>query len=114
MLVIQHNCRKAYAVTIAALELGLELGAGLVCLQEPYVEGTFSHTGFLLYWPEGERRDCRVATAVRRGQGPNLRTEARLDLARHPYLLVLDVTEGPRLTRVVNCYDNWLGEGAVW
>ena len=114
MLVIQHNCRKTYAVTIAALETGIELGVGLVCLQEPYIDRVFSHPGYLMYWPEGAREDCRVAVAVRKGQGPGLRVEARSDLANHPYIMVLDMAEGPRTTRVVNCYDNWVGEGRVW
>ncbi|KAJ5453717.1 uncharacterized protein N7458_004673 [Penicillium daleae] len=29
MRILQHNCRKTYAITIAALEAGLQLGAGL-------------------------------------------------------------------------------------
>ena len=38
MRLLQHNCRKTYAVTIAALEAGLKLGVGLACLQEPYID----------------------------------------------------------------------------
>jgi hypothetical protein len=52
MLVIQHNCRRAYAITIAALEAGLERQAGIICLQEPYIEREFRHGGYLIYWPE--------------------------------------------------------------
>jgi len=43
MRLLQHNCRKTYAVTIAALEAGLELGVGLACLQEPYIDMEFRH-----------------------------------------------------------------------
>lgn len=46
MLVLQHNCRQTYAVTIAALETGLELGVGLACLQEPYINDEFRHGGY--------------------------------------------------------------------
>lgn len=46
MLVLQHNCRQTYAVTIAALEAGLELGVGLACLQEPYINDEFRHGGY--------------------------------------------------------------------
>jgi len=53
MLVIQHNYRKTYATTIAALETGLTLNAALICLQEPYVgQNYISHPGYTIYWPE--------------------------------------------------------------
>ena len=57
MLVLQHNCRWTYAVNIAALELGLQLGVGLACIQEPYIDRDFSHPGYLFYWPEWARKD---------------------------------------------------------
>jgi len=84
MLVLQHNCRKAYPVTIAALELGLQLGVGMVCLQEPYIGSDFSHGGYWLYWPGGERRKNRVVIAVRRDLLEQLIFEARTDLMDHP------------------------------
>lgn len=121
MLVLQHNCRRAYAITIAALELGLQLGVGLACLQEPYIDRDFTHGGYLLYWPEkGERREKRVVIAVRRDIPNQLAIEARTDLLDHPYLMVLDIwelsraQERARRTRIVNCYDNWLGAGHCW
>jgi hypothetical protein len=46
MRILQHNCRKTYAVTIAALEAGLELGVSLACLQEPYIDREFRHGGY--------------------------------------------------------------------
>jgi hypothetical protein len=122
MLVVQHNCRKAYPVTIAALESGLQLGADLVCLQEPYIMRDFSHSGYLIHWPEeGARKNARVAVAVRRDTLNKRIIEARTDLINHPYFLVVDVWDlergsrkQVRRTRVVNCYDNWIGEGQVW
>ena len=67
MRLLQHNCRKTYAVTVAALEAGLELGVGLACLQEPYIDTEFRHGGYQIYWPEsGSRRDRRVAVAIQR------------------------------------------------
>ena len=120
MLVLQHNCRRAYAITIAALELGLQLGVGLACLQEPYIDRDFSHGGYLLYWPEGGRRDCRVVIAVRRDLLDQLIIEARTDLISHPYILTVDIwdldraREKARRTRVINCYDNWVGASRCW
>ena len=91
MLVLQHNCRRAYAITIAALELGLQLGVGLACLQEPYIDRDFCHGGYLLYWPKGGRRSCRVVIAVRRDLLDQLIIEARTDLISHPYILTVDI-----------------------
>ena len=99
-------------MTIAALELGLQLGVGLACLQEPYIDRDFNHRGYLLYWLEEERRSCRVAIAVHKDLLDQLIIEARTDLISHPYILVVDIwdlgraQERVRKTRVVNCYDN--------
>jgi len=94
MLVIQHNCRKAYAITIAALEAGLERNAALICLQEPYIgqKQTISHPGYTLYWPEaGELKDKRVTIAVRRDLMTQTIIESRTDIIDHPYALALDI-----------------------
>jgi len=124
MLVIQHNCRKAYAITIAALETGLKLGAAIICIQEPYIGKlyTISHPGYSLYWPEeGEKRDKRVAIAVRRELASQLILEARTDLLDHPYALALDIWElnrdtrvKKRRTRLINIYDNQIGLGTCY
>ena len=123
MLIVQHNCRRAYAITIAALESGLRVGAALVCLQEPYVDREFGHGGYVIQWPEkGSRRDCRVAVAVRKDLLNAMSTDIRTDLVDHPYFLAIDVWElapGPtkrrlRRTRLVNVYDNIVGMGRPW
>jgi ribonuclease HI len=121
MRVVQHNCRKTYPVTIAALEAGLELEVGLVCLQEPYIKREFRHGGYQIFWPEaGLHKTRRVATAIRRDLFSRVIVEPRTDLVNHPYFLVLDIWELDRAgeknrrTRVINCYDNWLGAGCCW
>ena len=121
MRILQHNCRKTYAVMIAALEAGLELGVGLVCLQEPYIDREFRHGGYQIYWPEaGELRNRRVTMAIRRDLFNRTTVEARTDLINHPYIMVLDIWElgrageRARRTRVINCYDNRLGVGHCW
>jgi len=92
MRVIQHNCRKTYAVTIAALEAGLDLQVEIVCLQEPYIDGDFRHGAYAIYWPEkGERRDKRVAIAVRRDLLNRLSLDLQTDLVNHPYIMAMDV-----------------------
>jgi hypothetical protein len=123
LLVIQHNCRQTYAVTIAAFEAGLQLGAGLVCLQEPYVAKELQHPGFVTYWPEkGERKEQRAAIGVRRDLLTKLNFDLRTDLVSHPYVIAVDIWELDnsvwkrriRRTRVVNCYDNWIRENRSW
>ena len=68
MLIIQHNCKKASAITIAALETGLKYNAAFVCLQEPYTgQNPISHPGYTLYWPEtGKQNEKRVSIAIKR------------------------------------------------
>jgi hypothetical protein len=122
MLVIQHNCRKAYAVVIAALETGIQRKAEIVCFQEPFVAREFSHPGYVCYWPqEGARRDARVVVAVRRDLLSSQAVEVRTDLINHPYMLAVNIWELERSskrrlrrTRIINCYDNWIGEGQCW
>src|ERR1700709_2943609 len=94
MRILPHNCRKTYAVTIAALEAGLELGVSLECLQEPYIDREFRHGGYQIYWPEaGAHRNRRVAVAIRRDLFDRTTVEARTDLINHPYLMALDIWE---------------------
>ena len=110
MLVLQHNCARTSAVVHTALEAALEAGAEIACLQEPPVgKHDISHPGFLFYWPEGPREHARVVTAVRRDIVINVVIEARTDLVNHPYFIAVDIVEQGRRTRVVNCYDSWLG-----
>jgi hypothetical protein len=124
MLVIQHNCRKAYAITIAALEAGLERNAAFICLQEPYIgrNQNISHPGYTLFWPEaGVLQDKRVTIAVRRDLMAQLIVEARTDLIDHPYALALDIWDlhrdtraKKRRTRLINIYDNKIGLGTCY
>jgi hypothetical protein len=123
MIIIQHNCRKASAITIAALETGLKRNAAFVCLQEPYIGQKFiSHPGYILYWPEiGKQNEKRVAIAVKRDITAQLIIEARTDLVNHPYALVLDIWDihsyiktKKRRTRLINIYDNRIGLGTCY
>ena len=109
MRVLQHNCNRRYAYVQAALQACLEAGAGIACLQEPG-DMEVSHPGFLFYRPSGPYKTCRVVTAVRRDLVDRIVVEARTDLVDHPYCLVVDIREQGRCTRVVNCYDAWLGQ----
>jgi hypothetical protein len=64
MLIIQHNCGRTYPATLGALEAGIERQIGIICLQEPYILNDFSHPGYLLYWPGGEKQDQQVLMAI--------------------------------------------------
>jgi hypothetical protein len=116
MLIIQHNCGRTYPATLGALEAGIEWQIGIICLQEPYILNNFSHPGYLLYWPGGEKQDQRVLMAIRKDLIRAVRIENRTDLVDHPYLQAVDIWEAPiisrhapRRTRIVNCYDVWIG-----
>jgi hypothetical protein len=118
MLVIQHNCRKAYAITIAAFEIGLTLNAAFICLQEPYIDiHSFSYLGYKIRWPEkGKNSEKRVLIAIRKDLLAKIITESRSDLVNHPYFLAIDIWElhsqskkKMRKTRLINCYDARIG-----
>ena len=93
MIVIQHNCRKTYAITIAILETALERRAGVVCLQEPYIRTwEISHLGFTLYWPEAEKRkEIRVAVAIKRDVLSCYILEHRTDLINSTHIQCINI-----------------------
>ncbi|KAJ5547480.1 hypothetical protein N7513_003554 [Penicillium frequentans] len=92
MCILQHNCRKTYAITIAAFEAGLELGATVVCLQEPYVAKNSDTRDIRVTGPKrGAQSNRRVAVAIRRGLYTQLMVEARTDLVDHFYIMVIGV-----------------------
>ena len=124
MLIIEQNCGKGYEYTISTLEARLGLDAVVVCIQKPFLGNrSILHFGFNLYWPSGtdNRKVMRVLTAVRKDILHKVTVENRTDLVSHPYCIVLDIRElNPvsgeysRKTRVVNLYDNKIGNGCVW
>jgi hypothetical protein len=93
MLIIQHNYKQAYSITIAAFEIGLALNAAFIYLQEPYVGVyTFSHPDYEIKWPEkGENKEKRVLIIIRKDLLTKVITEIRSDLVNHPYVLTLDI-----------------------
>jgi hypothetical protein len=120
MLVVQHNCRKAHAITIAALETGLALKAEIVCLQEPYIGvNSVTHGGYVILWPEtGPKDKKRVMIAIQKDLLNRLIIEPKTDLINHPYALALDIWDihhitrkKIRRTRLINIYDNIVNTG---
>ncbi len=122
MLSVQDNCGQRYESTVMALETGLSVEAGVVMIQEPSIGSReISHSGFNFYWPQGERKNIRVMTAVRRTLVDKIVVDHRTDLINHPYFMLLEIQElDPRSkrlgrkTRVVNAYDNRVGRGCTW
>lgn len=122
MLVVQHNCGRGYESTIAALETSLSIGARIACLQEPFIGNrSISHSAFNFYWPGGLRNEARVLTAVKKELMSRIVVGNRTDLVDHPYFLALDIRDidsrknkPARRTRVVNSYDNRVGQGCTW
>jgi hypothetical protein len=92
------------------LEAVLEASAEIAYLQESLVgKHDISYLGFLFYWPEGLREYTHIMTTVRQDIVVNMVIKARTDLVNHPYFIAIDIVERGRRTRVVNCYDSWLG-----
>ena len=122
MLLVQNNCGKGYEATITALQNAIDLGAGIVCIQEPFIgKRDLQHNAFVIMWPEGERKDARVLTAVRRDILNRVVVDNKSDLGSHPYIMIVDVRRNDpinrelgRRTRIVNIYDQNLGRGCTY
>jgi hypothetical protein len=113
--VVQHNCRKAYVIIIAALETGLALKTEIMCLQKPYIEiNNITHGGYTILWPETEPKDKkRVLIIIRKDLQNNLIIEPRTDLINYSYALALDIWDihyitrrKIKRTRLINVYNN--------
>lgn len=122
MRIVQHNCQRNYAVCQATFQVGLDIGAEILCLQEPYLgEKGMVHPAYEFRFSNiGETRQQRVAVGVRKDIQGRIVVESRSDIIEHPYIQVLDVWEldiqkkKKRKSRIVNVYDNWIGEGQPW
>ena len=121
MLVVQHNCGQGYKSTVMALETALSVGAGIVMIQEPFIGSReLCHSGFNFYWPQGERKEIRVMTAIKKDLGDKISVDHRTDLIHHRYFMLLQIckidpqSKRPgRKTRIVNVYDNRVGKGCT-
>ena len=122
MLIIQHNYGRGYESTVTTLETALNIGAGLVCLQEPFLGNKdIAHSAFNFYWLGRVRADARVLTAVKKELRNKIIVENRTDLVDYLYLVALDIwdidKQSNRLTsrtRVINIYDNRVGQRCTW
>lgn len=92
MLVVQHNCGQGYEITIMALETALSIGAGMVMLQEPFIVAReISHSTFNFYWPQAERKEIRVMSAIQKKLSNKLVVEHKTDLINHTYVMLLEI-----------------------
>lgn len=122
MLVVQHNCGQGYESTIAALERTISTEAGIVCLKETFIRNrNITHSAFNFYQPCGLRTEARVLTAVKKELVNKIMVENRTNLVNHLYFLVLDIRDldgksyrPTRRARVINIYDNRVGQGCTW
>ena len=77
-----------------ALETALSIKVGIVMLQESFIGNReISHSAFNFYWPQGERSEIRVVTALRIDLMDKLIIENRTDLVNHPYFILLIIRE---------------------
>ncbi len=121
MLVVKHNFGQGYESTIAALETSLSIGAGIACLQQLFIGNrSISHSAFNFYWPRGLRNEAQVLTAVKKELVSRIVVDKMTDLVDHTYFLALDIRDidsrknkRERQTKVVNSYDNRVGQGCT-
>lgn len=123
MLIVQHNCGRGYESTITTLETALSIGAGIVMLQEPFIGSReICHSAFNFYWPQtGQRNEMRVMTTIKKDVMNKAVIDHRTDLVNHPYFMVFEMREidlrskkPGKKTRIVNVYNNRVGQGCTW
>lgn len=94
MLVVQHNCNRGYESTIASLETAISTGAGIVCLQKPFIANrNITHSAFNFYWPGGSRTEACILTAEKKELVNKIIVENRSDLVDNPYFLGLHIRD---------------------
>ena len=94
MLIVQHKYEREYENIVTALEIALNIGVGIVMLQEPFIGNwELSHRAFNFYWPQGDRTTIRVMTAVRKDLLSKIIVEHRTDLINHPYFMLLEIRD---------------------
>lgn len=113
-----HTFSLQYRIPRSALSIG----AWLICLQEPFLGNkNIAHSALNFYRLGGVRSEARVLTAVKKDLVNKITVENRSDLVDHPYFLALDIRDidrqlnkPTRRTRVINVYDNRVGQGCTW
>lgn len=81
---------------------------------------SISHSIFNFYWPGRKRTEARVLMIVKKELMDKIIVENQMDLINHPYFLTLDIQEinsevrPGKWTRVVNIYDNQVGQEHTW
>lgn len=123
MLEVKQNCWKEYEYTISAFEASLGLEALVIYIQKSFFgKKSLAYARFNLYWPSGidNCKDMQVLIAVKKDILNKIIIENQTDLANHPYCVVLDIKKlnlvfGKyfRTTRVLNLYDNKIGNRYV-
>ena len=99
MLIIKYDCGRGYESTVMALETALIIKVGMVRLQEPFISNReISHSAFNFYWPQGDRSEIRVVTAIRKDLMDKLVVENRTDLVNHPYFILLEIQKLDQLS----------------
>ncbi len=122
ILIVQHNCRRRYKSIVMALETVLDIRAGIMLLQEPFIGNwELVHSAFNFYWPLKDRTAIKIMTVIRKDLLDKIVIEHRTDLVNQPYFIFLKIRDlgqrskrPGRKTRVLNVYDNRVGQGCTW
>lgn len=72
--------------------MAISIGAGIICLEEPFIRNkNIIYSAFHFYWLGRSRNKARVLTAVKKELANRIIVESELDLLDHPYFLALDI-----------------------
>ena len=74
------------------LETALSVEVSIVIIQELFIGNKeISHSKFNFFWPQGERKNIRVMTVVRKNLADKIIVDHRTDIINHLYFLLIEI-----------------------
>lgn len=118
-----QNARKTTQyVSQASFQVGVEIGAEIIYLQESYIGAeSLIHPAYEFRLSKiGELRQQQFTVDIKMDIAERIIVESRSDIIDHPYIQVMDVQEldsikkKKKRTRTANLYDNGVRENLIW
>lgn len=94
MLVIKHNCEPRYKSTMIALEIALDIQAGIILLQEPFIGNwKLVYSAFNFYWLQRDKTAIRVMMVVKKDLLNKIVIEYKTDLVNYSYFIFFEIQD---------------------
>lgn len=92
MLVIQYNYSWGYKNIVALLEIAINIGINIICLQKLFIGNkSITYSAFNFYWLEKSRTKTCILIQMKKELTNKIIVENRVDLVDLFYFLSLDI-----------------------